>query len=96
MGPPLPLRHRCEESARAQAEDQIPELPSSSAEPGVLPSEIRKLVESRRQVKNLMKAADVGADLYQQVGTLASRHFMTGFRVYRVNQTDLRPFRGTA
>ncbi|EEC17676.1 DNA polymerase alpha catalytic subunit, putative [Ixodes scapularis] len=52
--------------ARAQAEDQIPELPSSSAEPGVLPSEIRKLVESRRQVKNLMKAADVGADLYQQ------------------------------
>ncbi|KAM7301016.1 DNA polymerase alpha catalytic subunit [Ixodes scapularis] len=51
----------------AAAEDQIPELPGSSAEPGVLPSEIRKLVESRRQVKNLMKAADVGADLYQQV-----------------------------
>ncbi|XP_029822681.2 DNA polymerase alpha catalytic subunit [Ixodes scapularis] len=50
----------------AAAEDQIPELPSSSAEPGVLPSEIRKLVESRRQVKNLMKASDVGADLYQQ------------------------------
>ncbi|CAN8020701.1 unnamed protein product, partial [Ixodes persulcatus] len=53
-------------SARAQVEDQIPELPGSSAEPGVLPSEIRKLVESRRQVKNLMKASDVGADLYQQ------------------------------
>ncbi|KAG0423647.1 hypothetical protein HPB47_000592, partial [Ixodes persulcatus] len=53
-------------SGDTAVEDQIPELPGSSAEPGVLPSEIRKLVESRRQVKNLMKASDVGADLYQQ------------------------------
>ncbi|CAN7937469.1 unnamed protein product, partial [Ixodes hexagonus] len=53
-------------NALAQADDYIPELPSSSADPGVLPSEIRKLVESRRQVKNLMKGSDVSADLYQQ------------------------------
>ncbi|WAR28490.1 DPOLA-like protein [Mya arenaria] len=31
------------------------ELPSPDLKPGILPTEIRKLVESRRQVKNLMK-----------------------------------------
>lgn len=34
---------------------------------GVLPKEIRKLVERRRQVKQLMKQPDLNPDLYMQV-----------------------------
>lgn len=40
---------------------------------GVLPKEIRKLVERRRQVKQLMKQTDLNPDLYMQVTTVASR-----------------------
>ncbi|XP_064455746.1 DNA polymerase alpha catalytic subunit-like [Ornithodoros turicata] len=47
-------------------DDYVPDLPSSTSEQGVLPSEIRKLVESRRQVKSLMKASDVTPDLHMQ------------------------------
>ena len=32
----------------ASAEDYIPEVPDEAAAPGVLPTEIRKLVESRQ------------------------------------------------
>ncbi|KAK7499236.1 hypothetical protein BaRGS_00009496, partial [Batillaria attramentaria] len=41
-------------------------LPSSDLEPGILPTEIRKLVESRRQVKLLMKAPDVSKEQLMQ------------------------------
>lgn len=36
---------------------------SDNSEPGILPIEIRKLVESRRQVKQLMEAPDLASDL---------------------------------
>ena len=39
----------------AAAEDYIPELPDEGTVPGVLPTEIRKLVESRRAVKKMLK-----------------------------------------
>jgi DNA polymerase alpha subunit A len=45
-------------------------LPSSDLEPGILPTEIRKLVESRKQVKGLMKAADISSEQMMQVGKL--------------------------
>ncbi|KAL0156655.1 hypothetical protein M9458_047901, partial [Cirrhinus mrigala] len=47
-------------------DDEIPELPDPSLEMGILPKEIRKLVERRRQVKQLMKQADINPDLYLQ------------------------------
>ncbi|XP_060090074.1 DNA polymerase alpha catalytic subunit [Heteronotia binoei] len=47
-------------------EEEIPELPDPSLEMGILPKEIRKLVERRRQVKQLMKQADLNSDLYLQ------------------------------
>lgn len=47
-------------------EDYIPKLPSPTLEQGILPSEIRKLVERRRQVKSLMKGAEGDSELYQQ------------------------------
>lgn len=47
-------------------EDPMIELPDKDLEPGVLPTEIRKLVESRRQVKQLMKG-DITNDQYMQV-----------------------------
>ncbi|XP_060718299.1 DNA polymerase alpha catalytic subunit isoform X2 [Tachysurus vachellii] len=46
--------------------DEIPELPDTDLEMGVLPKEIRKLVERRRQVKQLMKQPDLNPDLYLQ------------------------------
>ncbi|CAH1781279.1 unnamed protein product [Owenia fusiformis] len=42
------------------------ELPDPDLEPGILPTEIRKLVESRRQVKGLMKTPNISPDLYVQ------------------------------
>lgn len=49
--------------------DEIPELPDPDLEMGILPKEIRKLVERRRQVKQLMKQPDLNSDLYLQVST---------------------------
>lgn len=43
------------------------ELPESGLEPGILPTEIRKLVESRRQVKTLMKQKNLSHELKMQV-----------------------------
>lgn len=40
-----------------------PGVSSDITEPGILPIEIRKLVESRRQVKQLMEAPDLAPDL---------------------------------
>ncbi|CAH1175786.1 unnamed protein product [Phaedon cochleariae] len=41
-------------------------LPDRGLPPGILPTEIRKLVESRRQVKGLMNSADISNDLRMQ------------------------------
>lgn len=46
--------------------EEIPEIPDSDLEMGILPKEIRKLVERRRQVKQLMKQQDINPDLYLQ------------------------------
>uniref|UniRef100_A0A8C1QBE0 DNA polymerase n=1 Tax=Cyprinus carpio TaxID=7962 RepID=A0A8C1QBE0_CYPCA len=51
---------------KTEDDDEIPELPDLSLEMGILPKEIRKLVERRRQVKQLMKQADLNPDLYLQ------------------------------
>lgn len=51
---------------RSDNEDEEPELPSSNTPPGILPIEIRKLVESRRTVKALMKNPDLSTDLKMQ------------------------------
>uniref|UniRef100_A0A2I3GG01 DNA polymerase n=1 Tax=Nomascus leucogenys TaxID=61853 RepID=A0A2I3GG01_NOMLE len=47
-------------------QQQIPELPDPSLEMGILPREIRKLVERRKQVKQLMKQQDLNPDLILQ------------------------------
>uniref|UniRef100_A0A8D0EDG3 DNA polymerase n=1 Tax=Salvator merianae TaxID=96440 RepID=A0A8D0EDG3_SALMN len=47
-------------------QEEIPELPDPSLDMGILPKEIRKLVERRRQVKQLMKQANLNSDLYLQ------------------------------
>ena len=50
----------------ASGEDFIPELPSGEAPPGVLPAEIRKLVESRRAVKALLKDPNLSQEQSMQ------------------------------
>lgn len=52
---------------QGEDQDEIPELPNSDLEMGILPREIRKLVERRRQVKQLMKQPDLNPDVYLQV-----------------------------
>ncbi|XP_038050658.1 DNA polymerase alpha catalytic subunit-like [Patiria miniata] len=47
-------------------DDWLPEVPDRSLEIGILPTEIRKLVERRKQVKQLMKQPDLNADLKLQ------------------------------
>ncbi|CAD5116920.1 DgyrCDS5761 [Dimorphilus gyrociliatus] len=47
-------------------EEFIPDVPPSDSETGILPTEIRKLVHSRRDVKALMKKTDPNSDLYVQ------------------------------
>lgn len=42
------------------------ELPSAGSDPGILPSEIRKLVESRREVKRLLRAPRLSPDVRMQ------------------------------
>ncbi|XP_067434009.1 DNA polymerase alpha catalytic subunit [Thunnus thynnus] len=58
------------QNARKKNEDdeseEIPEIPDSDLDMGILPKEIRKLVERRRQVKQLMKQQDINPDLYLQ------------------------------
>ncbi|XP_061438039.1 DNA polymerase alpha catalytic subunit-like [Lethenteron reissneri] len=56
----------CQHTPPGQGADWIPDLPDSGLELGVLPTEIRKLVERRKQVKGLMKQADLNPDLYTQ------------------------------
>ncbi|XP_055377504.1 DNA polymerase alpha catalytic subunit isoform X2 [Condylostylus longicornis] len=45
---------------------EIPPLPESSIEQGILPRQIRRLVESRREVKKLMANQDLDSDLKMQ------------------------------
>ncbi|XP_065059619.1 DNA polymerase alpha catalytic subunit-like [Rhopilema esculentum] len=47
-------------------DDVIPEVPDSSLPPGILPTEIRKLVERRKQVKSMMKTVSRDSDAYLQ------------------------------
>ncbi|XP_029458947.1 DNA polymerase alpha catalytic subunit isoform X2 [Rhinatrema bivittatum] len=53
-------------AAEEEEQDEIPELPDPDVELGILPREIRKLVERRQQVKQLMKQADLNPDLLLQ------------------------------
>lgn len=46
----------------------MPEIPDPNLDMGILPKEIRKLVERRKQVKQLMKQQDINPDVYMQVG----------------------------
>ncbi|XP_054745886.1 DNA polymerase alpha catalytic subunit [Anastrepha obliqua] len=47
------------------AED-LPQLPDSSVELGILPQQLRRLVQSRREVKKLMAKTDVTPELMKQ------------------------------
>ena len=47
-------------------EDHIPDLPASHCEAGILPTEIRKLVERRREVKKLLKDTSLTAEQRMQ------------------------------
>lgn len=59
-------RPQVDKSSTAATDEQIlPDLPDSSLPVGVLPTEIRKLVDSRREVKKLMKA-NISQDLMLQ------------------------------
>ena len=44
------------------------DIPDSSLAAGILPVEIRKLVQSRKQVKGLMKDKGLSKEQYMQVG----------------------------
>uniref|UniRef100_A0A3P8U5A2 DNA polymerase n=1 Tax=Amphiprion percula TaxID=161767 RepID=A0A3P8U5A2_AMPPE len=58
--------HNSQKKSEENETEEIPEIPDSSLEMGILPKEIRKLVERRKQVKQLMKQQDVNPDLYLQ------------------------------
>lgn len=61
------LRITLHNGLQGEDQDEIPELPHPDLEMGILPREIRKLVERRRHVKQLMKQPDLNPDLYLQV-----------------------------
>lgn len=48
-------------------EEVTAEPPNAGEELGVLPTEIRKLVDSRRDVKKMMKTSNLSSDLRMQV-----------------------------
>ncbi|XP_075815002.1 DNA polymerase alpha catalytic subunit isoform X2 [Microtus pennsylvanicus] len=55
-----------QKAAEDEEQEQIPELPDPNLDMGILPREIRKLVERRKQVKQLMKQQDLNSDLVLQ------------------------------
>lgn len=63
-------------------QEQIPELPDPSLEMGILPREIRKLVERRKQVKQLMKQQDLNPDLILQVYLFTKKHLSDSLSFY--------------
>ncbi len=68
-------------------EDYIPELPSTDSEPGILPTEIRKLVESRRAVKSLLKDPNISEDQKMQYDIRqVSRHDLIYFYYFSLQQ----------
>ncbi|KAF7661751.1 hypothetical protein LDENG_00253600 [Lucifuga dentata] len=58
--------HNPKKKTEEEEPEEIPEIPDASLEMGILPKEIRKLVERRKQVKQLMKQQDLNPDLYLQ------------------------------
>nr|AAL48000.1 GM13460p [Drosophila melanogaster] len=46
--------------------DELPTLPDSKTEPGILPLQLKRLVESRKEVKKLMAAPDLSPELQMQ------------------------------
>ncbi|CAG2165802.1 unnamed protein product [Oppiella nova] len=54
------------EDENENTEEYIPDLPDADLPEGILPNEIKKLVESRREVKKLMCNPDLTPDLKQQ------------------------------
>ncbi|XP_069493401.1 DNA polymerase alpha catalytic subunit isoform X2 [Ambystoma mexicanum] len=60
------LDSNAQKMPEGEEQDDIPQLPDPDLELGILPREIRKLVERRRQVKQLMKQSDLNPDLYMQ------------------------------
>ncbi|XP_063339410.1 DNA polymerase alpha catalytic subunit isoform X1 [Pelmatolapia mariae] len=63
------VQREAQNSQKKKEEDdpeEIPEIPDPNLEMGILPKEIRKLVERRKQVKGLMKQQDINPDLYLQ------------------------------
>jgi len=47
-------------------DEDLPEIPDTALPPGILPTEIRKLVERRRQVKSMMKTVSRESEVYLQ------------------------------
>lgn len=62
-------------------------LPSDK-EAGILPTEIKKLVDSRREVKKLMAAPNINEDLRHQVCNL---DFVSTHSLIRAFYTDTLP-----
>lgn len=62
-----------------EEQEQIPELPDPNLDMGILPREIRKLVERRKQVKQLMKQQDLNPDLVLQVNLSTVRCLLDSF-----------------
>ncbi|XP_034562233.1 DNA polymerase alpha catalytic subunit [Notolabrus celidotus] len=58
--------HNAKKKQEDDESEEIPEIPDPDLDMGILPKEIRKLVERRRQVKQLMKQQDINPDLYLQ------------------------------
>ncbi|XP_076014458.1 DNA polymerase alpha catalytic subunit [Genypterus blacodes] len=58
--------HNTRKKTEEDEPEEIPEIPDTGLEMGILPKEIRKLVERRKQVKQLMKQQDLNPDLYMQ------------------------------
>lgn len=52
--------------AKPEKDDEQPQLPDSSEEQGLLPRQIRRLVESRREVKKLMNNPDLDNETRMQ------------------------------
>lgn len=69
-------------AAAATGAPQLPELPDSAAEPGILPRQIRRLVESRREVKKLMASPDCDADLRAQYNVRQTALKLTANSMY--------------
>ncbi|XP_034779899.2 DNA polymerase alpha catalytic subunit-like isoform X3 [Acipenser ruthenus] len=55
-----------QKTAEGEEQDEIPQIPDPDQDMGILPKEIRKLVERRKQVKQLMKQPDLNPDLHMQ------------------------------